>query len=115
MNVLKQIVIKATFTTALVVVGLTQLPANADSQSKECTHGPNNRVVCTTSGSSSTRSSSSSSRTTTNVDVNVSEKDVENLLQGIFNNRSTESYKTNQNLGLGSTNQTYGNKGTFGW
>ena len=70
MNILKQIVIKASFaTTALIVVGLTELPANADNhQSQKCTY-ENNRTVCTTSGSSSTRSSSSSSssRTTTNV------------------------------------------------
>ena len=118
MNVLKQIVIKASLaTTALVVVGLTELPANADNhQSQKCTID-NNRTICTTSGSSSTRSSSSSSssRTTTNVDVNISEKDVENLLQNMFNNRSGESNRTNQSSEFGSTNQTYDNRGTFGW
>lgn len=116
MNVLKQIVIKASFTTALIVIGLTELPANADNPSQKCTY-ENNRTVCTTSGSSSTRSnsSSSSSRTTTNVDVNVSEKDVENLFQGIFNERTRESDRSDRNSQPNSTTGTSRNERRFGW
>lgn len=97
MNALKQIVTKASLATVVVVIGLADLPVKAQTN-RQCTYGPNNRTVCTTSGSSSTRSSSSSSssRTTTNVNVDVSEKDVENLLRGVFNNRSQPS-RTNQN------------------
>ena len=116
MNVLKQIITKAGFATALVVIGLTELPANANNPSQKCTY-ENNRTVCTTSGSSSTRSSSSSSssRTTTNVDVNVSEKDVENLFQGIFNNRSRESDRGDRNYRPNSTTGTSRNERKFGW
>lgn len=118
MNVLKQIVIKASFaTTALVVVGLTELPANANNhQSQKCTY-ENNRTICTTSGSSSTRSSSSSSssRSNTNVNVNVSEKDVENLFQGIFNNRSRESYRNDRNSQPNSTTDTSRNQRRYSW
>ena len=93
-----KIVTKASLATVVVVIGLA-MPANADNESKKCTYGANNRVVCTTSGSGSSRSSSSSSssRTTTNVNVNVSEKDVENLFRGIFNNRNQKPSRTNQN------------------
>ena len=116
MNVLKEIVTKASFATALVVIGLTELPANADNQSQKCTY-ENNRTVCTTSGSSSTRSSSSSSssRTTTNVDVNVSEKDVENLFQGIFNDRSRESERGDLNSQPNGATGTSSNEYKFGW
>ena len=99
MNVLKQIVTKASLVTALLVVGLADLPANADSQTKKCTYGANNSVSCTTTGSSSTRSSTSSnnSRTTTNVDVNVSKKDVENiLLRGIFGSSNKKPEQKHQ-------------------
>ena len=116
MNALKQIVTKASFATALVVIGLTELPANADDRTQKCTY-ENNRTVCTTTGSSSTRSSSSSSssRTTTNVDVNVSEKDVENLFQGIFNDRNRESYKGDRNSQPNSTTGNSRNERRFEW
>ena len=114
MNVLRQIVIKTGFvTTALLVVGLSELAANADNhQSQKCTY-ENNRTVCTTSGSSSTRSSSSSSssRSTTNFNVNVSEKDVDNLYRGIFNDGSRNDRNSRSN----STTGTSGNQRGFGW
>lgn len=116
MNVLKQIVQKASFaTTALVVIGSIELPANANNhQSQKCTY-ENNRTVCSISGSSSTRSSSSSSssRTTTNVDI--SEKDLENLFHGIFNDRSRESSTNNQSSSSNSTTRTLKNERRFGW
>ncbi|WP_036479567.1 hypothetical protein [Myxosarcina sp. GI1] len=100
MNVLKQIITKASLTTIVVSIGLVNSPVKAETN-KQCTYEANNRITCTSSGSGSSRTvrQSSSSKTTldTNVNVDISEKVVENLFKGILGNGSNESKQTNQN------------------
>lgn len=98
MNALKQIITKASLATVVIVIGLANSPVKAQTN-QECTYGPNNTTVCTTSGRGSSRTvkKSSSSKTTvdSNVNVDISEKDVENLFRGLFGSGSNNFDRTN--------------------